>query len=112
MTAPVRLDELDAGSGPGGVIWSADPSELNVNLVVLPPGADVAAHVNREVDVLVVGLDGGGHLTVDGERHELVPPAAALVPKGASRAIDAGPHGIRYLSVHRARGALTIGPRR
>lgn len=111
VMAPVQLDEVDAGHGPPGVVWSAPPSELNVNLVVLPPGASIAAHTNAEVDVLVVVVAGEGKLTTDGIIHGLVPTGAVVVPRGVKRSVVAGPSGIRYLSVHRARGALGVGRR-
>jgi quercetin dioxygenase-like cupin family protein len=53
-------------------------------------------------------LSGRGTIIVDGDAHPLVAGRALLVPKGRSRAIEAGQAGIRYLTVHRRRGPLQI----
>jgi quercetin dioxygenase-like cupin family protein len=100
-------------TAPGdGVHWTlATVSDLNANLVRLEPGSAVVAHVNREVDVLFVVLAGGAELTVDGETCALVPYVVAHVPKGSTRALQAGTEGVSYLTVH-LRRALQVGPAR
>jgi hypothetical protein len=48
-----------------GVHWTLErDADLNVNLVHLDAGHEVGAHVNDQVDVLVIGLDGTGMGTV------------------------------------------------
>lgn len=93
-----------------GVQWTlGDAADLNANLVHLEPGSGIGEHVNDEVDVLVVVLDGSGTAAVDGSTPAtLGPQVLALLPKGSRRRIDAGPDGLRYLSVHRRRGPLRI----
>ena len=120
------LDETVVGSGTGhfevvdlgavaaggdGVAWSASPEGLHVNLVVLGSGANVGAHRNDDVDVLVVMVEGDATITVDGTAHTVRAGCAGVVPKGAVRAVTAGPAGVRYLSIHRARGPLGIRAR-
>lgn len=100
-TEPVVADLL-APSGRGAA-WSATSADLNVNLVIWPPGGGVETHVNAERDVLWVVLEGAGEATVDGVVHPVAAGWAALVPKGAERAMRAGPEGIRYVSAHRRR---------
>ena len=96
---PFQLADLLAPGG-RGVAWSATSADLNVNLVVWPPGGGVDAHVNAERDVLWIVLEGAGEVTVDGAAHALGAGWAALVPKGAERVVRAGPEGIRYVSAH------------
>jgi quercetin dioxygenase-like cupin family protein len=103
---PVDLRSIVASGD--GVAWSAAPDGVNVNLVVLGPGGGIGAHRNDAIDVLLVGVDGSGTLVVDGTDHPLHGGSAALVPKGALRAVTAGDSGVRYLTVHQARGPLGI----
>jgi quercetin dioxygenase-like cupin family protein len=105
-----RVDLLAAGATGDGVAWSSAPEGLNANLVVLAPGAGIGEHRNDEVDVLVVVLAGAATVTVDGASHDMGAGTAGVVPRGAARAIRAGAEGARYLSIHRARGALQVGP--
>jgi quercetin dioxygenase-like cupin family protein len=106
---PVRLADLLLPAGRGAV-WSATSADLNVNLVVWPPAGGVEAHVNAERDVLWVVLEGAGEVTIDGATHPVAAGWAALVPKGAERALRAGPEGIRYVSAHLRRpSGITLG---
>jgi quercetin dioxygenase-like cupin family protein len=93
------------GTGP---LWGMASADLNATLLAWPPGHEVAEHTTNELDVLLVVLDGGGTARIHGREHALVPGAALLVEKGSSRAIRAGDHGLRYLSVHRRRGPLQV----
>lgn len=110
------LDALERG-GPSGAVWSLEGSDdLNANLVVLAPGAKIDTHVNREVEVLYVVLDGTGVLVVDGVVWHLHAHVSVLVPKGAQRKLtatggvdEADDVPLRYLTVHRRRGGLQIG---
>src|SRR5581483_6316407 len=63
----VDLAAALARSEPGadGAVWSIETGDLDANLVRLGPGGAVSTHRNDEVDVLVVGIDGAGTLTVD-----------------------------------------------
>ncbi|HEX6425565.1 MAG TPA: cupin domain-containing protein [Acidimicrobiales bacterium] len=109
MSAFERVDLLAAGASGDGVAWSAAPEGLNANLVVLAPGSGIGEHRNDEVDVLVVVLAGAATVTVDGDPHDMAAGAAGVVPRGTARSIRAGAEGARYLSIHRARGALRVG---
>jgi quercetin dioxygenase-like cupin family protein len=106
-----RLDvepvvDLLAGSG-SGPLWGIASTDLNATLLAWPPGHEVAEHVNSELDVLVMVLEGHGTIAIDGEEHALAATSAILVPRGRRRRICAGGDGLRYLSVHRRR-ALQI----
>jgi quercetin dioxygenase-like cupin family protein len=100
VAAALRQAETD------GPIWSANSEQLNLNLLRLPTGDGVGAHVNSEVDVVLVVFEGRGELTVDGAAYPLRPGHAVLVPRGATRALrcTAGP--LVYLTCHRRRAGL------
>jgi mannose-6-phosphate isomerase-like protein (cupin superfamily) len=105
----LHLADLLAPEGRGAV-WSATSADLNVNLVLWPPGGGVDAHVNAERDVLWVVLEGSGEVAIDGAVHPVAAGWAAVVPKGAERAMRAGPEGIRYVSAHLRRpSGITLG---
>jgi len=105
---PSVIDLLGrAGFGP---LWGMASADLNATLLAWPPGHEIAEHVNAELDVLVVVLDGQGVVAIDGEPHELAAGSAILVARGTRRRIAAGAGGLRYLSVHRRRGPLQIQP--
>lgn len=89
-----------------GPIWSLNAEQLNVNLVRLGAGATIPAHVNGELDVLIVVLEGAGAATVDGEASPLGPGIVLLVPRGAERAIRCTRGPLVYLTAHRQRGGL------
>ena len=101
---PVDL-KARTGTGP---VWGIAAEDLNATLLAWPGGHEVAEHVNAELDVLVVVLEGSAAVTVDGREHTLGAEHALLVPKGAARAIRAGASGVRYLSIHRRRAPLQI----
>jgi quercetin dioxygenase-like cupin family protein len=88
------------------VPWSTRSADLNVNLLHFAVGDGVAAHVNTEVDVLLVGVAGEGEVHVDGEPYPLRPGRVVLVPKGRERSTHATSEQFSYLSCHRARPGL------
>jgi quercetin dioxygenase-like cupin family protein len=98
------LLELE-GEGP---VWGLASRDLNATLLAWSAGHTIAEHVNTEVDVLLVVIDGGGQMAVDGRQHTLTRGSAVLIEKGSARQIRAGADGIRYLSVHRRRGPLQL----
>ena len=89
-----------------GVIGSLVGADLNVNLVRLAPGETLAAHVNTEVDVLLVGIGGAGVVELEDGDEPLDAGSALYVPKGLRRGIHAGDQGVVYLTCHRRRGGL------
>src|SRR3954464_6531176 len=110
---PVVVDlALVDRSGGAGALWSLPHGgDLDANLVRLASGQAIGAHVNSEVDVLVVGVAGLGTVDVDGAVHDLRPSRVVLVPKETRRSITAGDGELLYLTVHRTRGGLQIGGR-
>jgi quercetin dioxygenase-like cupin family protein len=89
-----------------GPIWSVSTAQLNVNLLRLSAGDGIAAHVNNEVDVVIVVFEGHGELAVDGVAYPLEAGRVVVVPQGASRALrcTAGP--LIYLTCHHRRAGL------
>jgi quercetin dioxygenase-like cupin family protein len=102
----VSLAELALAVSHDGPAWSQATDDLNVNLVVLRAGHSIAEHINSEVDVLLVGIEGGGRVTIDGQGSELSAGQLVIIPKGAARSIS--PHGARfaYLTCHKRRAGL------
>lgn len=106
----VDLGAVAAGSG--GAVWSLPHGgDLDANLVRLDPDGSIEEHVNGEVDVLIFVQSGTGSITIDGATHEVGTNHLALVPRGSTRGVAAGPTGISYLSVHRRRRPISITSR-
>ena len=103
----MTIVDLLAGGG-RGPIWGDATEELNVTLLAWPAGEGPAAHVNDVRDVVIVVAEGTARVVLDGVTHDVRPGHAVVVPRGASRALTAGPDGVRYLSIHRRRGGLQI----
>jgi mannose-6-phosphate isomerase-like protein (cupin superfamily) len=113
----------DAGGAPGlvdlanlsgeamteGAIWSQRTEDLDVNLLRFPPDHGIPAHVNAEVDVLLVGISGEGLVDVDGRPCLLRAGQALVISKGARRSIRSLSDPFAYLSCHRR--LVGLGPR-
>ncbi|MGW1893830.1 hypothetical protein ACWCP6_26790 [Streptomyces sp. NPDC002004] len=97
----------------GGALWrlSEDRRQLDANLIRLPPGASVDPHVEPDLDVVLVVVDGDGYLDGGAAREPLSPGSLAWLPQGSRRGLLAGPEGLAYLTVHRRRPGLRIGGR-
>ena len=89
-----------------GAVWTRQSEDLDVNLLVFKAGEGVAAHVNGEVDVLLVGVAGEGVVTVNGKRHALHTGHLLVIAKGACRSTESMSGSFAYLSCHRHRGGL------
>src|SRR3954466_4089255 len=100
---PIDLAGLEGGSGP---LWGLQSDDLNATLLAWPPGGGVAEHTNDELEVIMVAIEGSAVVTVAGRGHQLSEGHLLLIPRGSTRAIVAGPGGVRYLSIHRRRGPL------
>ena len=96
-TSPERAPHL---------LGSLASADLNVNMLRFTGDGGIEAHVNREVDVLIVALDGEGVLTVDGAETRLAAGDAVIVPKGTERAIRSNGDRFAYLTCHGQRRGL------
>jgi quercetin dioxygenase-like cupin family protein len=104
------MDVVDLMSLEGrGPAWGTASEELNATLLIWREGGGQPEHVNEERDVAIVALAGAGTLVVDGDEHAVSEGTLAIVPRGATRSLVAGPQGLRCLSIHRRRGGLAIG---
>lgn len=93
-----------------GAVWSiAEPKrELDSNLIRLPAGEEIPAHIGAEVDTLVHVVRGEGVLTTEDGEEPLRAGDVALLPRRTVRGFRAGEDGLEYLTVHRRRRSLTI----
>jgi mannose-6-phosphate isomerase-like protein (cupin superfamily) len=105
------LLELAQSATQDGPAWSQTTDDMNVNLIVLRAGHSIAEHINAEVDVLLVGIEGEGSVTIDGTQEDLAAGQLVIVPKGSARSIT--PRGARfaYLTCHKRRAGLWPKPR-
>lgn len=100
------LHALLERSGQQHLLGSLASTDLYVNLLAFTGTDGIEEHVNSEVDVLIVALDGAGVLTVDGEEATMSPGRITIVPKGASRSIQASGDRFAYLTCHGRRRGL------
>ncbi|HEX5499003.1 MAG TPA: hypothetical protein VFX03_07245 [Thermomicrobiales bacterium] len=105
----VDLAALARATAAFSPVWTHLSSDLNVNLLVFEAGDGVADHVNAEVDVLLVGIAGDGEIAIDGRPQAIRAGLAAVIPKGARRAIRATSDRFAYLTCHRRRAPLLPG---
>jgi quercetin dioxygenase-like cupin family protein len=112
LSEPRAVIDLLAAAGRSGPLWGTETEDLNATLLAWDPGEGSPEHLNTERDVLLVVVAGSATVTLDGDRLALGAGSALVLPKGSTRAIAAGPEGVRYLSVHRRRAPLQVAPRR
>jgi quercetin dioxygenase-like cupin family protein len=112
---PRVLAELDrlleaADAGHSGALWrlAQDARQLDANLVRLPPNHRVDLHREPDVDVLLVALAGDGTVHTDEGALALAPHTLLWLPRGSQRALQAGPRGLAYLTVHQKRAGMRI----
>lgn len=103
---PVDLAALVSAATLGGPQWGHEMEDLDFTLLVWKHGEGVAPHVNDEVDVAMIVLDGEGELTVDGQTTSLRAGLAVPIPKGTERAVRATGERLAYLNVHKRRRRL------
>lgn len=110
---PTSVDLSRVDDAATGAVWSLPHGgDLDANLVRLGDGDQIDEHVNDDVDVLIVVWDGNGQLTIDDRPTTLRSGVVISIPRGSRRAIRSASGPLSYLSVHRRRGPLTIGPGR
>ena len=100
-------------AGGSGAILARESNDLDLNLVRFTDGAGVGAHVNREVDVVLVALSGSGSVRIADTEMQLTAGNVVVIPKNTERVIRSQDDGeFAYLTVHRRRARLMPGPRR
>ncbi|MEI7645718.1 MAG: cupin domain-containing protein [Chloroflexales bacterium] len=108
LPAELLINMADALRGVeyDGPASSINSEQLNVNLLRLADGASIPQHINDEVDVLVVIIQGTCKLFVDDEMTVLRTGMAAVIPCGRMRALRCTMGPLIYLTCHRRRAPL------
>ncbi|MEJ7901535.1 MAG: hypothetical protein WKF63_06780, partial [Thermomicrobiales bacterium] len=65
-----HLARLAMGMKP---VWSHQGEDLNLNLISCTAGQGVDRHLNTEVDVVMIGIDGDGSVELNDIWHALGP---------------------------------------
>jgi len=101
-----------SSAGATGAVWKLQMRErdLDSNIIALPPGAAIGAHTGPDVDVLIYVLAGSGQLATELDAQTVALRGGSLIwlPRRSRRQFTAGPEGLRYLTVHQRRQALTL----
>lgn len=101
---------VETAPGRGGSVWQLTPAarDLDANVISLLPGGAIETHDGPGLDVLLHILAGSGTLGTETGQVPLAPGALIWLPRRSQRRFDAGPEGLRYLSVHQRKPALSI----
>lgn len=93
-----------------GAAWKLQMRErdLDSNIIALAPGSTIDAHNGPDLDVLIHVLGGSGQLATELGTLHLQAGALVWLPRRSRRQITAGLDGLRYLTVHQRRPALTL----
>lgn len=93
-----------------GALWRLAQADrqLDADLVRLLPDQKVEQHCELEVDMMLVVLTGDGRVLTNEGTSDLAPHTVVWLPRGTPRAIEAGPHGLAYLTTHKKRVSLRI----
>ena len=102
----VPLFDVDVESTFQGPVFSLESSDLDCNFLRFDNGEGVPLHINAQVDVAGVVMDGEGFLQVDGQQHLLTEGDFFYVPKGAARKLRSAGGPFAYLSFHARRPCL------
>lgn len=107
----VLCDTTTVGTLGIGAVWKLpmNTRDLDSNIIQLPAGTAIDAHTGPDIDVLVLVIHGGGRLATEVDTLDLTPGALVWLPRRSRRQFTAGPDGLRYLTVHQRRKALTVG---
>ncbi len=103
VITPVALLDMATVQGP---IWSHTTEDLNINLLRFKAGEGIDLHVNPEVDVVGVVVEGAGQLIIGSDMHTVELGHIFIIPRGAPRAIRALSSIFAYVSCHRRRAGL------
>ena len=102
----VDLAAISQQATTSGPQWSFESTDLDLTVLTWRANQEIAPHVNDEVDVLLICLDGSGEVLVDETAHELTAGQAVLIAKGARRSFRCLSAQWSYVSVHRRRRGL------
>ena len=103
----INLFDIDPESVSQGPVFSLESSDLDCNYLRFDKGEGVPLHINAQVDVAGVVLEGEGFLQVDGKQRLLTEGDFFYIPKGAARKLRSAGGRFSYLSFHTRRPCLT-----
>ncbi|MFB9909646.1 DUF2249 domain-containing protein [Allokutzneria oryzae] len=106
----VNTRDLPEETAAAGAVWKLETRErdLDANIIALPPGGTIGTHTGPDLDVLVHVLGGDGVLVTELGDQPLSVGALVFLPRRSLRGFEAGPSGLRYLTVHHKRKALVL----
>jgi quercetin dioxygenase-like cupin family protein/hemerythrin len=110
--ATVDLNYFIAAASHTGPVWSEECEDLDITLLRWAEREAIAEHINNEVDVIVVCLQGSGEVSVGETTHHLSSGMMVLIPKGQRRSFLAGSQGFAHLNIHKRRQRLQVGKQR
>lgn len=102
----IHLFDVDMDSSFQGPVFSLESPDLDCNFLRFDKGEGVPLHINAQVDVGGVVLEGEGFLQVDGQQHLLTEGDFYYIPKGAARKLRSAGGPFAYLSFHARRPCL------
>lgn len=103
-----QLLELCKTAVENGPQWGTATNDLNLTVLSWKNGQGVTEHVNNELDVLWLALEGMAEISIDGEVFPLEQGGAIVIPRGASRALKSTSADFKYISIHKRRAGLQI----
>ena len=102
----ISLFDVEFKSGAQGPVFSLESTDLDCNFLRFDRGEGVPLHINAQVDVAGVVLEGEGFLQVDGQQHLLAEGDFFYIPKGAARKLRSAGGPFAYLTFHARRPCL------
>jgi quercetin dioxygenase-like cupin family protein len=102
----VNLFDLEADPALRGPVFSLESSDLDCNFLRFDGGEGVPLHINAQVDVAGLVLEGEGFLQVDGQQRLLHEGDFFYIPKGSARKLRSAGGPFAYLSFHARRPCL------
>jgi quercetin dioxygenase-like cupin family protein len=100
------LFDVDSNPMSYGPVFSLESADLDCNFLRFDRGEGVPLHINAQVDVAGVVLQGEGFLQVDGNQYLLAEGDFFYIPKGAARKLRSAGGPFSYLSFHARRPCL------
>ena len=104
----INLFDIDDATAFQGPLFSLESADLDCNFVRFDKGEGVPLHINAQVDVAGVVLEGEGLLQVEGRQHLLAEGDFFYVPKGSARKLRSGGGPFAYLTIHPRRPCLML----
>jgi len=91
-----------------GPQWGTATDDLNLTVLSWKNGQGVVEHVNNELDVLWIALEGTAEVNINGEIFPIEQGGAIVIPRGAARALKSTSADFKYISIHKRRAGLQI----